>query len=165
MTILQNMKSANRQKPSYIFLRLMVEFSEFDRQARYYGTDQPLYEAEIHMIKMIEENEGIHATGLAEMLGVTKGAVSQILRKLEDKGMIVKDVDSHNLSKLSLRLTPKGEVAYLNHRDLHEDYDGLFEAALGDATEHDRAFLKKFLQSLEKGFSEYVDAHSENPHR
>lgn len=160
MTILTNMKSENREKPSYTFLRLMVEFSEFDKKTRCYGTDTPLYEAEIHTIKAIEENEGIHATGLAEILGVTKGAVSQILNRLEAKGMIVKNVDSKNLSKLSLKLTSKGKTAYLNHQKLHHDYDELFEAALDGATEHDREFLKRFLQSLELKFNEHVEDQS-----
>ena len=55
------------------------------------------------MIKSIKENEGIHVTGLAEMLGVTKGAVSQIIMKIEKKKMIVKDTDPRNLSRLVLR--------------------------------------------------------------
>ena len=67
-------------------MRVVTKLSEIDKRTRYYGTDQSLFEAEIHMIKSIKENEGIHVTGLADMLGVTKGAVSQILKKLETQG-------------------------------------------------------------------------------
>jgi len=145
-----NMKFKNRTKMSYTFLRIVTKISELDRKTRYYGTDHPLYEAEIHMIKSIKENEGIHVTGLADMLGVTKGAVSQIIMKLEHKGMIIKDTDPHNLSRLVLRLTSKGETAYLHHEKLHQKYDELFNGTLENATEENKAFLKSFLNSFEE---------------
>lgn len=144
------MKFQNRTKLSYTFLRIVTKISELDRKTRYYGTDQPLYEAEIHMIKSIKENEGIHVTGLADMLGVTKGAVSQIIMKLEHKGMIIKDTDPRNLSRLVLRLTSKGETAYLHHEKLHQKFDELFNGTLENATEENKAFLKSFLNSLDE---------------
>lgn len=145
-----NLKFKNRTKISYTFLRVVTKLSDMDGKTRNYGTDQPLFNAEIHMIKSIKENEGIHVTGLADMLGVTKGAVSQIIQKLERKGMIVKDTDPHNLSRLVLRLTPKGETAYLHHEELHREFDGLFSSALENASEENRAFLKDFLNSLDE---------------
>ncbi len=143
------MKFKNRTRISYTFLRVMTKLSEMDRKLRRYGTDQPLYEAEIHMIKSIKENEGIHVTGLADMLDVTKGAVSQIIAKLERKGMIVKELDPGNLSRLSLRLTPKGETAYAGHEALHREFDDLFASALDSADEENKAFLKRFLDDLD----------------
>ncbi len=157
---MMNLKFKNRTKISYTFLRVVTKLSEIDRELRYYGTDQPLYEAEIHMIKSIKENEGIHVTGLADLLGVTKGAVSQIIKKLEGKGMIIKDTDPRNLSRLVLKLTPKGETAYLHHEELHQEFDGLFNAALGNATEENKAFLKEFLNALD----EKIDAFEKHEH-
>ena len=102
------------------------------------------------MIKSIKENEGIHVTGLADMLGVTKGAVPQIIMKLEHKGMIIKDTDPRNLSRLVLRLTSKGEIAYLHHEKLHQEYDELFNGILENATGENKAFLKSFLNLLDE---------------
>ncbi len=146
---MMNMKFKNGTKISYTFLRIVAKISELDKKIRYYGTDHPLYEAEIHMIKSIKENEGIHVTGLADMLGVTKGAVSQIIMKLEHKNMIIKDTDPRNLSRLVLRLTSKGETAYLHHEKLHQKFDELFNAVLDNATDENKAFLKNFLNLLD----------------
>jgi len=157
---MMNMKFKNKTKMSYTFLRVVTKISELDKRTRYYGTDQPLYEAEIHMIKSIKENEGIHVTGLADMLGVTKGAVSQIIMKLEHKDMIIKDTDPRNLSRLVLRLTSKGETAYLHHEKLHQKYDELFNAMLENATEENKAFLKNFLNSLD----EQIDTFEKEEH-
>jgi DNA-binding MarR family transcriptional regulator len=152
---MSKIKSKNKIKISHAFSQVMTKLSEIDRKTRYYGTDQPLYEAEIHMIKSIEENEGIHVTGLADMLGVTKGAVSQIIQKLVRKGMIVKDVDPRNLSRLVLRLTPKGETAYCHHEELHQKFDVLFNSALENASEKKKAFLHDFLNALDKMFDDF----------
>jgi hypothetical protein len=43
-----------------------------------------------------------------------------------------------------LRLTSKGETAYLHHEKLHQEFDGFFYAALENATEENKAFLKDF---------------------
>nr|WP_319489924.1 MarR family transcriptional regulator [uncultured Caproiciproducens sp.] len=156
------MKFKNKTKMSYTFLRIVAKISELDKKIRYYGTDHPLYEAEIHMIKSINENEGIHVTGLADMLGVTKGAVSQIIMKLEHKGMISKDTDPRNLSRLVLRLTSKGETAYLHHEKLHQKYEELFNTILENATEENKAFLKSFLNSLDERIDTFEkEKHSE----
>jgi len=116
---MMNIYNKNKDKISYSLLRLVTKISEMECKVRNYGTDVPLYEAEIHMIKAIKESEGIHVTGLAEQLGVTKGAVSQIIAKIDKKGMIVKDRDASNQSRLVLRLSEKGETAYQDHEKLH----------------------------------------------
>ena len=145
-----DMKFSNRTKLSYIFLRVITKLSALDHKSRYYGTDQSLHHAEIHMIKSIRENEGIHVTGLADLLGVTKGAVSQILQKLSRKGMIVKDHDAHNRSKFVLRLTQKGETAYQNHEALHREFDAFFYTTLENASDGETAFLFDFLNAMDQ---------------
>lgn len=147
---MMNLNFNNKLKISYTLLRLGIKLSELDKQASYYGTDKQLFEAEIHMIKAIKESEGIHVTGLAEKLGVTKGAVSQIIMKLQKKGMIVKESDPNNLSRLILRLTPKGEIAHLNHEKLHQEFENLVCNILKDRSDEEKEFLKNFLNSLEE---------------
>lgn len=144
------MNFTNREKLSYTFLRVLLKFLELDRRTRRYGTDVQLFSAEIHMIKAIKENEGIHVTGLAGILGVTKGAVSQIIGKLEKKGMIMKERDADNQSRLMLKLTPKGETAHINHEKYHQDFDDLVKEVLKEASEQEKSFLRRFLLSLEK---------------
>ena len=140
----------NRKRISYKLLRVVVGLKEVDNKTRYYGTDKPLHEAEIHMIKSIKDHEGIHVTGLADILGVTKGAVSQIIMKLSKKGMIIKETDPKNLSRLVLRLTEKGETAYVQHEKLHQEFNDIINKILEEATEEQKAFLQSFLESLEE---------------
>jgi len=152
-----NMRFKRRTHTSYTLLRIVGKIVELHKRTRDYGTGERLFDAEIHMIKAIKENEGIHVTGLAELLGVTKGAVSQIVRKLKKKGMITKDVDPRNLSRLVLCLTAEGETAYEQHEKLHRQFDEIVDSLLDKATDENKSFLKSFLDALEA----QVDAYSQ----
>ncbi|MBS7526383.1 MarR family transcriptional regulator [Fusibacter paucivorans] len=147
----------NKNKISYTLLRVVWKLFEADRKSRFYGTDKELFEAEIHMIKAIKDNEGIHVTGLAQLLGVTKGAVSQIIMKLQKKGMIIKETDPNNLSRLVLKLTSTGEIAYSNHEKLHQAFDDLVNDTLKDASDENVEFLGAFLSSLENNIDYFGD--------
>ena len=86
--------------------------------------------------------------GLADILGVTKGAVSEILKKLERKALVKKEVDEHNLSRYLLSLTEKGEKAHKIHMHYHDIIDSMVEDELQNATESEIQFLSNFLSAL-----------------
>lgn len=146
---MMNLDNTKNVKISYLLLELIEKVLEIDKKTRYYGTDTPLFHSEIHMIKAIKENEGIHITGLAEKLGVTKGAVSQVAIKLQKKGLIIKERDMNNYSKFLLKLTPMGEIAYNNHLKFHQDIDEILAEILNGESSERINFLKDFLITLE----------------
>lgn len=152
-----DMYDKRKTKISYALLRLVMHVYDINNKTRDYGTDVPLHEAEIHVIKAVRESEGASVTALAQRLGVTKGAVSQILQKLVAKGMVHKETDAENLSRLVLTVTDQGETAYQNHRLLHQKFDAYVEEAALTATEDERAFLLRFLVSLEEGLVSFEE--------
>ncbi|GLC30179.1 MarR family winged helix-turn-helix transcriptional regulator [Clostridium omnivorum] len=154
---MMNLDNIKEVKISYLLLALTEKVLEIDKKARYYGTDTPLFHSEIHMIKAIKENKGIHITRLAENLGVTKGAVSQIAIKLQKKGLIVKERDINNASKFLLKLSPMGEIAYANHQKFHQDLDQILAELLNGESEEKINFLKEFLATLESELNIFED--------
>lgn len=144
-----NTYNNNKKLISNTILRVFKKLSIIEGRTRNYGTDQPLFDAEVHIIKAVREHEGIHITALAEMLNVTKGAVSQTLMKLQKKDMVVKEPDIQNQSRLCLKLTPKGEVAYENHEILHRNFDNVVKNILHYESEENKQFLFKFLSELD----------------
>jgi DNA-binding MarR family transcriptional regulator len=139
----------------YSILRISTMLESIKKELRYFGTDQMLYGAEISMLRSIKENEGISVTDLAEKLGVTKGAVSQILKKLQRKGMVLKCIDSTNQSRLNLSLTEKGRGVYVNHAQRHKELDDAINAILRGANSKDIEFLKHFLTEAENRINDY----------
>ncbi|MFT4005133.1 MAG: MarR family winged helix-turn-helix transcriptional regulator [Lacrimispora sp.] len=150
----------NKHKIAYDSLNLALAFVDLDKKTRYYGTDVPIFHSEIHVIMAIAEHPGIHVGGLADILGVTKGAVSEILKKLERKALVIKEIDDLNLSRYSLSLTEKGKKAHSNHMYYHSILNSMVEDELQNASEHELEFLSNFLSSLinkVKFFNENID--------
>ena len=70
---------------AYNSLQLALALVDLDQKTRYYGTRCTYFLFRNTYNNAIAEHPGIHVGGLAEILGVTKGAVSEILKKLEKK--------------------------------------------------------------------------------
>ncbi|WP_410470653.1 MarR family winged helix-turn-helix transcriptional regulator [Clostridium sp.] len=129
-------------------LYLALALVDLDKKTRFYGTDVPIFHSEIHVIMAIAEHPGIHVGGLADILGVTKGAVSEILKKLERKALVTKEVDELNLSRYSLNLTEKGRKAHNNHLQYHAVLNSMVEEELNHASDQEIKFLTSFLSSF-----------------
>lgn len=142
----------NSDEIIFIFLQLVQKVMDIDKTSMNYGLDKPLHNAEIHTLVAIKENEGINITGLAKILGITKGAVSQIVNRLEKKGTVKKDQDPMNKSRLILRLTEDGEVAYKYHEKNHEIYLDPLKNTLDNMDEVSKQTIYNFLKETTQYF-------------
>lgn len=123
---------------------------ELERTPRQWGTDEALSSTEIHLIEIIGDGASPYSvTDLAHILGVTKGAISQTLKRMEKKGLTLKRVDPDNASRSLVTLTPKGEVAHAAHRRWHETMDGGFKAYFNHLESEKIDFLLEFLNRVE----------------
>lgn len=138
------------EKISELLLGVITEFYEKDQRAQTFGTDTKLYHSEIHMLQCIKENEGLHISAIARILGITRGAASQTVTRLENKKFILKNVDLNNNSRIILKLTPKGETAYRCHKKYHERYSREVSRILKDVNNGQLEFLCDFLREFEK---------------
>ena len=86
-----------------------------------FGTGVLMHTREIHTVQAIGHHAGINVTKLAEHTGVTKGAVSQTLKKLIRKGLVRKTHAPGNDKEVVLELTDLGWVGFHNHEKFHMD--------------------------------------------
>jgi DNA-binding MarR family transcriptional regulator len=132
------------------FIRLFQLYQELEKTPRSFGTDELLSSSEIHLIEMIGDNdEVLSVTDLARLVGVTKGAISQRLKKLDKKGLTVKEEDPHNISRSIVKLTSKGKAAFFSHRYWHEKMDGGYKNYLVGLDEDKIQFLQEFMDRAE----------------
>ena len=124
-----------------------------EQTPRAFGTDERLTSSEIHLIEIIGDNdETLSVTDLSKALGVTKGAVSQNLKRTENKGLTLKFEDPQNSSRAIVKLTSKGKAAYFAHQHWHETMDGGFKDFFLDLKPDRIDFLIEFLDKLETFF-------------
>ncbi len=82
-----------------------------------------LYPSEFHLIEATGKNPAENLTSIASRLGVTKGAISQMVKKLEKKGLVKKVRVPGNKKDIVLELTDFGREAFEWHRSLHESME------------------------------------------
>lgn len=99
--------------------RLLNKYHQKAKTAKTYGTEELLYAAEVHMIEIIGSFDKITTTKLAQVLGITKGAVSQTASKLVNKGLIVKDTSPEKGNEIWITLSESGEKVFAYHRNMH----------------------------------------------
>ena len=132
------------------FVRLVQLYEKLEKTPRSFGTDELLSSTEIHLIELIGDNkESLSVTDLARLIGVTKGAISQRLKKLEAKGLTVKKEDPQNISRSIVQLTSKGKAAFFSHKHWHEKMDGGYKAYFMNLDKDKVQFLHEFMARVE----------------
>lgn len=138
---------------------IMAIALKLDKTSRKFGTDKNLSHAEVHLVEIIGDNRNLSVSDIARLLEVTKGAVSQRLKRLEKKEIIIKRPDPSNHSRSIVRLTSKGNISYWEHKHWHETMDGGFSEYLETLAEKDAAVVFDFLDK----FEQFLDIRLKSP--
>ena len=114
-----------------------------------FGTGDLINRSEIHMIGAIGTHNDINVTDLAELLEVSKSAISQMIRKLSEKDLVEKYRDPENDKEVLLRLTPRGKIAYHGHEQYHARYDAQMLKNIGPLTDEEFDIIKRFIDAVD----------------
>ena len=102
-----------------LFLRVVNKYNAFEKLPARHAEGHGLYHSERHMIDRIGDNPGMNITGLARASGVTKGAISQIVKKLEAKGIVERRKGAANDKEVFVLLTETGRELYKERRKIN----------------------------------------------
>lgn len=127
-----------------------------------FGTGVPLYKAEIHTIRAIGENPGSNVTKLAEHMGVTKGALSQIINKLVRKKLVRKTHAHDNAKEILLELTDLGWTGFHDHEQFHMDMFDTVQEYFGDGLKPNLEMLITVMTDLNGILDQYAQRRKGN---
>ena len=125
---------------------------KMEKTRKSFGTGEMISHSEIHLIEIIGDTQDLSVTDLSRHMGITKGAVSQSLKRLEKKGFTTKKPDPENLSRSIVLLTSKGQTAYWSHKHWHETMDGGFLKYLDELDDEAFEIIVDFLVKVESFF-------------
>lgn len=129
-------------KTAQKYLLLFEKISNTARQSRAFDTDVDIYRSEIHIIQLIGDRSELYISEISKLIGVTKGTVSQIAKRLEAKGLVKKRRDPANHTRQVVWLTAKGTTAYEAHNRYHHEQ---------------HAEMERYLNSLDAGQIEALE--------
>lgn len=136
--------------------RILHKYMKYEKKSQTYCEDVILSQPEIHTVAIIGEKKGINITSLAKERGITKGAVSQMIYKLCDKGLVEKRVSPNSDSELCLYLTDKGKKASTEHRKKHEKMRKSFESLIDNISKKNQKKIITFLNEFEEEIDKYI---------
>jgi len=137
------------------FLKILHLYSVIGRKPKDYGTGDLLYFTEIHTISMVGKNREINMTRLSEMMGVTRGAISQTIRKLVTKNFILKS-NATNRKEINLRLSPKGMIVLKGLESFQHEIFTFAGSLYENATKEDIELVRRLFNAICENMQERV---------
>ncbi|MDO4280667.1 MAG: MarR family transcriptional regulator [Peptococcaceae bacterium] len=104
------------QKDLYITAyRLINKYNAKTKQPKSFGTAQSVCGSEAQVLDVLSNEGDMSASRLAQTLGITKGAVSQTLAKLEAKNLVSRKSVHRGGNTTDICLTPAGKEILVNY--------------------------------------------------
>ncbi len=129
-------------------IRVLNLINERAKKPRDYGTGDLLFHAEVHMLVAIHNHPEANASDLAKALGITNGAVTQVVKKLRQKQLVEQFQQFENRKAVHFRLTTRGARVYLGHEEAeNKDFSALMDY-LDACPERDLAAIRRFFDCL-----------------
>lgn len=130
----------------------MVYYKWLSTPREYFPGDL-LYMREAHIIIEIGPHGVENVSELGERLGVTQGAISQQLGKLEKKGYLIRIQAQNDRRQFSVELTEKGKRLYELHQELDRKQYDIVKSFFRDFTGEELEVIKRFDKRFEELFS------------
>lgn len=121
----------------------------------------PFNPTEFQMMKIVleaeQKHESIISSDIARSLGITRSAVSQMVKKLEDRNILVRETNENDKKSANLRLSQSSRAFYIDVKnEIVKCYTDIVEEIGYDKMVD---FLETYLK-IANAFSEYYRKHS-----
>lgn len=119
--------------------------------ARDYGVGFLLNHAEVHLLDTINQHPDENTSQLALRNGITKGAIAQITKKLQEKGLITAFRLPENKKEIYFELTKLGKKAVSGHDRHHKRLNGGLSKYFETLSDKDMQTIIIFLDKIIEG--------------
>jgi DNA-binding MarR family transcriptional regulator len=143
------LKMKTDEELSAQIMRIINQFIFLEKKYTFKYKNITLFPSEIHLLMLIFEGSSVNATVMAEKMGVTKGAISQTLSRLEKKKLITKEKDPFNKNVITVKFTPAGLNALKSFSETRVDADKKFQTYLSSLAMKERAVIEEFLTQMQ----------------
>ena len=137
------------------FIRVNNELTQIQKKPIVFPGDITLNTGAVHLIEAIGKHPLSNTTQLATILGLTKGAISQHMPRLEKQGLITKTKKENNKKETYFSLTDKGSRIYDYHTVLHNELYTHLMTDLMVFSPQEITLIKQMLHRISTSITEY----------
>ena len=134
-----------------ILVNLFREILVVEENAIITGEFEDITVNDMHIIEAVGL-EGRNMSAIAKALGITVGSLTTSMNGLVKKEYVVRERSEEDRRVVMIRLTEKGERAFAQHKNFHDE---MTEAVIASLDKDDIPTLTNVLQGLIKFFREY----------
>ena len=136
------------------FNRFILEFEQLKKNQHKNGVDKSITLNEVHLIVVIGENQPLNLVKLSELLEVSRSAITQSVRRLIQKNLVVFDFDPNNGKNKYLRLSEKGIEIFKIHKEQQAYIEKSIFSVLNNYSEGELQTVVKLMDDIEKVWGE-----------
>ena len=140
-----------------LFVWVVNRYNEMEKIPYFTGTNLVLHRSEVHMIDAIGKNKDINITRLAKLQGITKAAVSKMVRNLVKKGLVTKNLSPETENEVILNITDEGKKVFENHQEYHRRLSGEFTGIFSGMSEQALDDLQSTLKKMGNAFDKTIE--------
>jgi len=100
----------------YSIYFFVMHYNDYIYSSHKYDNNEPISMLDVHTLSYIEDNPGTTPQELIKYWDKTKGAISQILTRLTNQGLIEKRKQDGNAKNIHLYVTPQGAKTSKAHK-------------------------------------------------
>jgi len=147
------------------FLRMVAKYNAMEKHPVRYGGGEAFFHSERHLLDVFRDHPELNITALAERAGVTKGAISQAVAKLERKGAVERHKGSGDDKQVLVRLTPLGREITEHHQQVNEQTVNRLFHLIAERPQEQVDFLREVFAWIEGHLDEGLQRMEEGRRR
>lgn len=132
------------------FLQFVKAFEELKQRQHFNEIDPSITIREVHVVVAIEQNPSINMARLAELIGVTRSAMTQQAKRLQKKELISIESDPSNDKNKYLKLTKKGKALYELHQSQQHHLEQAILSVLSNYSAEDIAKISHLMKQIKQ---------------
>lgn len=135
-----------------ILVHLFNEIWELEEKAIITEEFKDITNNDMHIIEAVGTSGDRTMSAIAKQLNITAGSLTTSMNSLVKKRYVIRERSEEDRRVVYIRLTPKGERAYLHHADFHRQ---MTNAVMEQLSEDEIPVLMKTLEGLSTFFRSY----------
>ena len=136
------------------FNRFVLAFEQLKKNQHKNSVDKSITLNEVHLIVVIGKNQPLNLVKLSELLKVSRSAITQSVRRLIQKNLVVFDFAPNNEKNKYLRLSEKGIEVFKIHKDQQEYIERSIFSVLNNYSERELQTVVKLMDDIERVWRE-----------
>ena len=136
------------------FNRFILAFDQLKKNQHKSGVDKSITLNEVHLIVVIGKNQPLNLVKLSELLELSRSAITQSVRRLIQKNLVVFDFALNNGKNKYLRLSEKGIEIFKIHKEQQAHIEKSVFSVLNNYSEMELQTVVKLMDDIEKVWGE-----------